>query len=305
MASAIGLRVYQITIHKKRKVEPLAFDSAELSVSTFDVLSDFFSINKKAVQNDERERSWYIEQRIVSGPGNSKGYVHYGTYGFESNLIDTKTQKQNYRRKVDDVEEIPLFYEFWHPNAQYALAAFQSFQGRSCIALVMEALKKFFEEKNPGYILSLKKLMPNDAMGSLYGGAPVKKLRLIKRDPSPDIVDRYLGGVEKDDITFEVSLSASRKKSLGDFASISKSLKSKADGVVSHEGVEFNQAIAEIKIGGKLRRVGVFGVSGDAGVIDITEDIKRGGDGHPTFESLEAQSNLILQDLCAVISRGK
>src|SRR5690606_27308299 len=116
--------------------------------------------------NTSLERSWYFEEIRSYSLGSSQGYVHYGTFGFESNFVDTKTQTHTYRRQVTDVEEIPLFYEFWcPPSSEYGLVAFQSFQGRSCISLVLNSMKQKFEEVNSDYIIIFKKLMPNDARG--------------------------------------------------------------------------------------------------------------------------------------------
>tara|TARA_R110000868_G_scaffold80982_1_gene229600 strand:- start:448 stop:627 length:180 start_codon:yes stop_codon:yes gene_type:complete len=57
-----------------------------------------------------------------------------------------------------------------------------------------------------------------------------------------------------------------------------------------------------VKIGGKYRPVGVFGGESNTGVIDITEDIVRGVDGHPTFESLTKQCDKILLDFYEVFT---
>ncbi|WP_156402278.1 hypothetical protein [Caulobacter sp. Root1472] len=296
MTASIGIRAYQVTINKKGDRALTRFDSSELRVRVPEFVSGFVAKNAAVVQNTELERSWFFEPKDDDGQGNTKGYVQYGTYGFESNLVNNKTKEKNYRRKIDDVEEIPLFYEFWFPGvANFGLIAFQSFQGRSCISIVMAKMREAFEAVNPGYRLQYKKLLPNDVRGSLYYGAPVKRLRFIKRSAPSDITDRYLpnnsGGAD-----FEVSLTARRRRSLGDLASIFETLNSSDGGLVVHDGIGFNEAVAEIKIGNAIRRVGVFGSNSDAGVIDLTDVIVKGPDGHPTFVSMAEQSDAILKD---------
>lgn len=69
-----------------------------------------------------------------------------------------------------------------------------------------------------------------------------------------------------------------------------------------HDGIEFSEVYADVKIGGKYRPVGVFGSDTNAGVIDITEDIVRGADGHPTFQSLTTQCDKILLDFYNVLT---
>jgi hypothetical protein len=305
MASAIGLRGYLITAHKKGDRALLPFKSKELSVSVPQFFTNFVTAHAAVVQNSEKERSWYFEERENDGLGNSKGYTHYGTFGFESNFVDSKTKINNYRRKVDDIEEIPLFYEFWWPEKKnFCFAAFQSFQGRSCIGLVMDQAQEEFAALNPDYVLKYQKLLPSEG-NSLYAKAPVKRLRFIKRNAPQDLTDRYLGKRVPDKVNFEVRLSTNRNKVLGTFGEITAALKKSESGLVLHEGIEFTETYAEVKIGDKFRPVGVFGTDSNAGVIDITEDITRGADGHPTFGSLVEQCDIILEDFYNVLNSKK
>jgi hypothetical protein len=305
MVSAIGFRCYKFTIHKKRNTTELSFDDDELEFAPAPFISNFIQNHVAPVQNEERERSWYFQEKSSSGAGSSAGYVRYGTFGFESDFVNTRTKRKNYRRKVDDVEEIPLFYEFWCPDgADYGLTAFQSFQGRSCIGLVMENISETFEVANPGYSMRFRKLLPNDNSGALYSKAPVKQLRFIKRKASRDITDRYFESSIDAEVDFEVSFSARRRQNIGPLGSISKSLsRDERTGLVLHDGIQFNEAVALIRVGKKYRPVGIFGMSSEAGVIDVTDDIVKGVDGHPTFESLQKQAGAILTDFHGQLSR--
>lgn len=302
MPASIGIRVYQVSAHKKNSRGSNPAEASELATDVPTFLANFITGNAAAIHNTELERSWYFEEK-ENDEGGSRGYVHYGTFGFESNFVNSATKKTNYRRKVDDVEEIPLFYETWHPaGSSFGLLAFQSFQGRSCISLVFHHMAAAFEAANPAYILRYKKLLPNDVKGSLYSTAPVKRLRLIKRNASSDDASRYFPGTKPSMVDFEVSVSAKRKGTLGEFGAVTKGLHQNAAGVVVHDGIAFNEAIAEISVGGRLRRVGVFGSDTDAGVIDLTEAITLGADGHPTFASMKAESDVILTDFFNVLS---
>ena len=73
-------------------------------------LTDFAATHSTANEDSQLERSWFFEAKDVKPPDSSRGYVRYGTYGFESDFVDTKTKTHNYRRKTTDVELIPLFY---------------------------------------------------------------------------------------------------------------------------------------------------------------------------------------------------
>ncbi|MBA3678209.1 MAG: hypothetical protein H0W74_12550 [Sphingosinicella sp.] len=127
----------------------------------------------------------------------------------------------------------------------------------------------------------------------------------MKRNASKDITDRYLGKEAPESVNFEVRLSARRNKTLGSFGDLTKSLTKNAAGVVLHDGIAFNEAVAEVQIGGRYRSVGVFGSDAEAGVIDVTGAVKKGRNGHPTFKSLREQADEILTDFHTVLASKK
>ncbi len=297
MAGSIGIRVYMITLHERGDKTKLPFDTEGLASSPYSFITQFVSDHTTITQNADQERSWYFEEKEAQVEGDSRGYVHYGTFGFESDLIDTKTKAKNYRRKATDIEEIPLFYEFWCPeDSDHGFVAFQSFQGRSCIALVMKKMQDKFEIRNPGYLLKFKKLVPSDKSGSAYGSAQVKRLRLIKKNAPKDVTDRYYNHGSTSAVDVELTISARRNGSIGMLSNIKGSLKKDGAGIITQDGDIFGEAIADIRIGGKVRSVGIFGISGDAGVIELSDVIEKGTDGHPTFESMARETNEILKD---------
>ncbi len=302
MSKTIGLRAYQITVSERGDPQAIALDDARLTKDVRQFVSDFIAAHSTVTQSAADQRSWYFEEKDTDGPGKSTGYLHYGTFGFESKLVDSATRTTNYNRGVNDIEEIPLFYEIWCPDSgRSAFATFQSFGGKSCIGLVMKEMKEGFESFNAGYLLRYNKLLPSDGRGALYNTAPVKKLHLIKRNAGREIAERYLDG-ELPPVDYEVIISARRRKSLGPFGSVSQGIQEHAPGVVLHAGIEFNEVTADVEIGGKTRPVGVFGGSSTAGVIDLTPDMQWDTNGHPMYDHMKTQSDAIITDFYAMIT---
>lgn len=308
MVNTIGLRCYLVTAQRERDPAWLSFDDdLEFELTPERFLKNFIETHAEPVRDHDRERSWYFAPANPPAEnGSSKGYIHYGTFGFESKIVNLRTRKASYNRKVDDAEEIPLFYEFWRPDdADYALMAFQSFGVRSCINAVQEKFKDRFSSANPGYAIRFTKLVPDDGSGGVYSTAPVKHIRLIKRNASADIADKYVAESSKP-IDIELHLKARRNQSLGPFGTVSRKLKSgRAGGLITYEGVEFGEAIANIRIGGKYRPVGVFGSNADTGVIDLTPDVKKGRDGHPIYTSIEEQTAQILAEMNSIVGNRR
>ena len=302
MSKAIGLRVYKIVVVEEGRTAPLPHDLDDLNINLDDFVHAFVDAHDAIKEHAEEERSWYIQEKDRDTEGQSSGLIHYGTFGFESNLIDGKTKTKQYRRKTTDIEEVPLYYEFWVPSdCKVGFAAFQSFQGRSPISLITKSMRESFKVRNKGYSLYFYKVMPNDVRGAAYFESPVKKLRLIRRKVTTDITDKYFADPEPEEVNFEIVVSARRNRSLGPLGSLMSGLqnhlKSTGKSVVTHQGVKFPEAVAEVKFGGRTRTVGVFGVNQDAGVIDLTDAVEWGSDGHPTYESLKGETDAILSDI--------
>lgn len=297
-----------MTVRQVRAGKTLPFDTEGIAVALPDFVKSFVTQNTGAreatPEENERDRRWYFKPRQNNTLYNNKGVVRYGISGFESDIVDSKTNKHEFRRQTTHVEVIPLFYEFWFPSGfNYAFAAFQSFAARSCVELVSAKMRSDFTNQNPGFSLHFRKLLPTGA-GGIYDAAPVKGLRLIKRNAPSDVADRYLNTHVAQAIDFQVVINARRKGFLGKLGDLTNSMNAADGGVVQHDGVTFDEAVAEIDFGGRRRRVGIFGSNSEAGVIDLT-DIQRSPDGHPLFSSLSKEATALLADFQAVIGKAK
>lgn len=301
MPSAIGLRVYQLTVAPRGTPDPIDLRSGDLTVNGPDFLTRFVGAHRTVNRNDDAERSWYFEERQQPGAGLSKGYLHYGTFGFESRFVDTHTQTTSYNRQTSDIEEVPLFYEIWTPSrGRSAFMAFQTFRGRSCANMVLNAMREEFETANPGYLLRYTNLMPSDFRGSLYHNNQVKRVRLIKRNTSRNPANRLLQ--EAKPVDMEIILTARRKDFFGRLGDVAEQLRENAEGVIAYDGIEFDEARADVQVGNKLRPVGVFGGNRSVGLIDLTNEITDWEGGHPRFEAIAAECSDIIEHFYSIIT---
>lgn len=208
-------------------------------------------------------------------------------------MLDIRTNKKKYDRVDTDVEQIPLFFDFWlPPSAEFLMVALQSFGTRSCVDLIQGALRVFADTTQAEYVIRFKKIMPNDGKNALFGAKPVNKLTFVAVKSSSDVANSLVPFRPEESVDLEISVKSGRGRGLGSLASILRRV-SHREGTFLYEGVEFTKAHAEIRVGGRVRRIGVFGPSSDAGTIDITGDVAL-RDGHPTFASLVKQANNLL-----------
>lgn len=302
MAFAIGLRAYRISVSVDGKVGDIKFGTASNEFDFNKYISGFIGQQTQALDNAEQQRSWFLEKK-QSNEVDIKGLVRYGTYGFESRLLDKTTKSESYRRKVSDIEEIPLFFQFRVPEkSNFCLACFQSFQTRSCIQLIFDAMSKYLKKQNPSLRIHFKKLMPENLKGGALFSSGVKKITLVKKSLPRDKADAYLHNIKPEYVNMEVNIKAKRNGILGklsDFVNFSDSVAGTA--VAMLDGVQFDEARADILLGKRRRTVNVFGYSSDSGVIDISEDVARGSDGHPEFVSIAKEASEILDDFYDVL----
>jgi hypothetical protein len=164
MAVSIGLRFYHITL---RMADGRVATHADF-VRLKDYIEAFIDENNSFSDSKELQRVFsFSKNNLLIDKFNISGYLRYGTYGFESDIVDTGTAEVVHRRKVTEMEQIPLFFKFWFPGgSDYAIAAFQSFSGRSCKQMVVSKLYDVFNRKYPDLRLSFRKIMPQEMQGT-------------------------------------------------------------------------------------------------------------------------------------------
>lgn len=295
MPFAIGLRFYRIRIRKKGEKEPMKVGPGAEPCDLFDFASGFVARKREPTVEIDDQRTWFFEPRATNSIRVVHGYINYGTHGFESKFKDVKTRKEQYKRKATDLEEIPLYFQIWVPSdSDFALMAFQSFQGRSCVSWVRSSMIKDFEDQYPGYGMTFRVVA---STSSFLDPAPVKTVTFLKPRTTQDKADRYFLGRHIDEIDYEVTLRARKRGSaLSTYKELRDRFSSVDGGFVEFEGQEFESIKADVAMGRKRRTVGVFGSGYEAGLFDISEQVQRYPSGHPVFESIESEVDGLMED---------
>lgn len=299
VANKIGLRIYRLSVTEERSNENLSYSSPRIYINPAAFISGFLLNHNSPVRTTE-ERSWYFEEREGDASG-SKGYIHYGMYGFSSKIFDD-SGRPVYDRRRDDVEQLPLYYDFWTPeHADFSLFALQSFQGRSCAEAVNRAMQEEFQRLNPGLALRRRKLMPGSNRGDSIYQAGVRKLELIRRNTGGDRANAYLPN-PPDTVHYTLSISARRNGILGPLGEIADHLR-EAKSVFAFEDEPFDEAIAEVRFGSSIRKINVLGAQGDAGVIDLTSSVTIDSNGHATYDTMKRESHDLMVEFSRVLGR--
>lgn len=291
-----SLYVYRLRIFEPFGRKPKSFDDALLSEDLNDQISGFINKNQKIKQDHDRQRTWFFDPPSHNEDGEYSGLIRYGTFGFESELIDTKTKQKQYDRKSSDFEQIALYYQFWLPEGEdFGLVAFQAFSGRSCISYVRAALQESFRKKNKGLTLRFEKITPVIVNKATFANSNVNQVTLIKRSSSSDLADLHGASKAPNEVEIEIKISA-KSGNFGKFRDLSSESLRKSPGIYAIGSSPFQKATATVDFNGKARRVGIFGDTGNAGAFDVTEDITFGSNGHPDYSSIDSMADELLQD---------
>lgn len=299
MDNSIGLHIYAIRLHKARKPKRLTFDTVGDGARLKKFLPTFFSRFSKAADDDGgNARSWYLVPKENTSTDTFDGLIMYGSTGFATDIVDRETRSTQYKRKVTDIEIIPLYYRIWLPdNGDYGLVGLQTFGQRSCVGKVQIALEAGFRQTNNGYRVTFTPVAP--AQIASYKTAEVKRLFLTKQDYSSDAADNQL--VKDGEIVdLSVAFSAKRRSSLGLLDSFTTKIKAASESkVLRYNDTDFDEATAEVMIGGKRRKVTLIGISRNTGKFDLTEDVSCGPNGMPKFLSIRKEVESIFNDVVA------
>lgn len=244
---------------------------------------------------DGPTRAWYLDA-ATSNNDTVDGFIRYGSSGFESKIVDSRSLEEKYDRKTTDMEVIPLYFRMWIPSSgPYGLVALQTFGQRSCVNRFYDGFFQGYRRFNEGYRITFDPVAPVQL--SSYRHGQVKKISFFKHDHASDSSENAVlpaGNL----VDYRVTLQARPKEHLGLLQGLKERFASRADDKhIQYGDTDFDEATAEVLVGKKRRRVTLFGMSRETGKFDLTEDVTRGPNGMPLLESIRAETSAIFDDI--------
>ncbi|MGQ3674230.1 hypothetical protein ACT6QH_01820 [Xanthobacter sp. TB0139] len=296
--NAIGLHVYAITQYRMRNSQSIPLSASGEGRLLKEFIPKFIRKFSTAEYEDgSRARFWHLNS-VSSNSDTTDGVIRYGSSGFESTIVDSKSLKENYARKVTDVEVIPLYFRLWIPQSgQYGLVALQTFGQRSCVGRFCRGFENGYRSVNDGYRVAFAPVVP--AKLASYRDGEVKKISFFKHDHTSDSSENAVlpaGNL----VDYQVTIQAKPKGNLGFLGGLREKFAARSgDSDIQYGDTNFDKATAEILIGKKRRRVTLFGVSRETGKFDLTDQVERGANGMPKIDSMRAETTSIFEDIVA------
>lgn len=288
----IGLRVYRVAVHSQADHQPRVLGTQPGQVNLLAYFRNRIRNVPPAVR-EEAGRSLHFTPSQAPR-GTLHGVIEYGMFGFGSVLRERETRRDVFQRDRNHVEDIPLYYRIWIPEGETrGFAAFQSFQGRSCVDGARSYLVEGFNEASEETRLVIAKLTPTNAMD--YGQSPVARLRLTRPRQTSDAAQNIFA--ENEEVDAELVLKRRSRAGLGNLEGVRERLVGvRRGGVLVYDGMEFTGAVADVRVGNKYIPISVIGPLANTGVIEVTDRVDLDAQGHPTLDSIAEVARDILEE---------
>jgi hypothetical protein len=284
-------------MHENRKPKAIPLERHGRGAALSEFCPTFVEKYSRQINGAEGvSRSWYLEPESCSDFSHH-GIVRYGSTGYSEEIRDRKTRAVQYNRVPSDIGTIPLYYRIWVPeNGAFGLLALQTFGSRSCVGRFRDAFLKDFRSMNKDIMLTFPTILPSDV--AKYRDGQVKTFSLVKHNYSSDAAENQLGS-KTDLVDLDVTFKAKPRGTLGSLRDFSaKVVGAGRDRVMEYNNTNFDEATAEVLVGGKKRKITLVGISKNAGKFDLTEDVDTIG-GHPKFTLIASECEKLFSSILA------
>lgn len=301
MARRIGFHTYSFRVRGKYKEN---YENLSSISGKQDLLSLLHSSMSKDLgnqnDNEEFERLSCIKKVDRNGR-HLTGLIEAGHYGETANIVHAKSGRTMHFQKTDEASLLPCFFRLVLPaNRDQGLLILQRdnrIQGKQAFRdFVESAVKKF----GPNLNCEIEPILNRETFMKMIGEGEIQQLKFIRLSIPQDFADAYDKGMKETKGTMEVTIKARRRGSLPMKKRVNEWLNSKEriNDLFTIPGLEdfaYDTVKADIRIGDTRRTVD-FGKRLSNPIIDLTGQLKRDKNGHPTYASLLEETQRLASD---------
>jgi hypothetical protein len=310
MAQLISLAAYNIRVWNTsdKDFEVLSDFDAEGS----DLLEFLDSILQKiksdTLDQEELQQAMSVA-RLDKHPRALAGSIETGEYGRESNIINVETKRTVYRRKKEDAEMWPFYFLIEIPEGtEDGLLILQRTATYGIRKVLHWVLNTAFTEQHPELRLRLLPLVNQEELDRFVKGK-VQNLSFIRKSIPPDIADSYDRGHEEVRGSTELVIRATKGSALPMNNWLSNIFKTKQPaGVLALDDDQefaYDNVKARVKVGYSSRTLNVANPIRLRSYYDVTDAVKMGAGGHPTYASMHAEAQKLAIKLRAILYGGR
>lgn len=302
----VSLSTYIFHVSLYGSDEHLVLDKLPGNIDFCLILTNYLADRSKSIQNDQDRQELVQINKIEQKGRVFSGLMRKGDYGIQNDLINLTTGKVSYTRTEADAEMQPFHFLIASPlQATEGIIALEKF-GVFGIKTNFEAdLKEYLRKNYPTLRITINSLIPKEILEQYLNRGRVTKIRFIKFGIFDDLADRiHLGHDEREGLT-ELRVTAKRGESIPVINLIKQVFKQErsASRFIELSKFEYDSVKIELSIENKYRTINLMDPESLRAEYDITNEIEFIG-GHPKFESINAKSHSIVNDIIHGIGLG-
>lgn len=309
MANEIKLELYTFRIREKHSDSYLKLDNFfeendffsffEGYVKAFD--KDLFvnELQKKSLQFISEKTSIASTKRMISG------ILESGDYGVEGKIVNRKSKEKKYTKEADDLDIKPFYFLISAPKSHdKGMLVLQRLGGFGINGIFTNHFSAYFKDKYDGLTIEFSPFVSAKLAKTFIENGGIRQLSLRRYDVPTDIIDKLgLNGHKEDVLSIELKITAKKNSVLPFNKRVEKFIKNpngrlfdlKEFDKLGFDGT--HDSSIKVKHGNNTRTIDLSETAQLRPYYDIHSEVKKESSGHPVFNSIDAISKKLIDDL--------
>lgn len=308
MANEIKLEFYNFGIRTRRSQEYINLDKLTQEDSFLDFFSEYITFfDKQLFVNDKQKKSIQFEGSRVKVNSRKRmisGIIESGDYGVESKIVNKDTQKQRFKKTVNDLDIKPFYFLIHVPeNSTRGFLVLQRLGIYGINSVLASHFASFIKDKFADYLIDFSPVVSKSLAKNFIEKGNIRELTLRRYNLPSDVVDK-LGLIEyqEDILSIELKITAKAKHKIGINRRVKKFVGDPNTAffdVPELKKMGFDgesESKVKISLGKNTRTIDLSDTGQIRPYYDIHDEVKIVG-GHPEFESIDQIAKSYLNDL--------
>lgn len=251
---------------------------------------------------DEKLSKGLYSENITNIESRISGLLNSGDYGYNAPIFDTKTKDQVFTREVDHIECIPFYFAFdLDPAFREGIILLQRFHQFGVKTIFEKKLNDYVKGIYPDFNVQITSIYDPDLIEE-YLSHRILSLRFLKRELPTDMAS-YVRNRQQINQSIlaeshaEFKITANNNKKLSVKDDLMSYLNGQREGVVEAVNFEFDEIKVEVKIGRSRRTISLESHKLSP-IIEISDSVSIGDNGHPIYEEIDRFGQNCLNDYC-------
>jgi len=295
----ISLSLYTLRLRETHSQEYLPIDNFDEEHDLYQIIGDYMTDRSQNYRNDEDNKHLFRISGLQK-PGRSfKGTIETGDYGYETDIVNVDDFTLAYAKQTDDAEMFPFYFYLALPQgANLGILAMQRLGQRGVKTYFSFDLVSYFRHRFSQIMLDIEPLIPAQLIREYLQNGRATKIRFIRFGIHSDISDAVRKNHEPGEGLTEIVIRAKKDRQFPIRGLVEQILAGERDisTLANFRNFEYKTVKVEIEISGVRRTIDLTHPGNLNAELDITNEVKLGDDGLPTFESLDVLAKQYISD---------